>query len=79
MNWRRGLFRVWIAFCVVWTIGLLAFWVVWINQFPQYFPDNSTFTDILVQFSPALLFPWVITGIVLGVRWIRRGFGSSSN
>jgi hypothetical protein len=70
INWRRGLFRLWILISTAWLMGWLIYFAI------QFVGGESTARDIpaipVVLFGPplALLFLGVAT------RWAIRGFES---
>jgi hypothetical protein len=64
MNWKRGLFRIWLAFSALWVSGSLGV--------AAYYGIGS-----ISEFVKSLLFPPVaLLFIGLLVRWILRGFSN---
>jgi hypothetical protein len=69
VNWRRGLFRVWLLFCAAWLMG----WIIYlIMQGLQ--GGFKTTGDFLV--IPVLLFGPPIALLIFGLAagWAVRGF-----
>ena len=69
VNWRRGLFRVWLLFCAAWLMG----WIIYlIMQGLQ--GGFKTTGDFLV--IPVLLFGPPIALLIFGLTagWAVRGF-----
>jgi hypothetical protein len=70
LNWRRGLWRIWIIGTVVWAV-----WKLWKSEFeleclidPWCFEHEGYYFRLLVT----MLGPPVLTGIL--VRWVIAGF-----
>jgi hypothetical protein len=78
MNYRRGLFRVWIILSVIWSV---VFFIVALYIRYRIGGDwwryqwwiSSHWTDWLA----VILAPWVLTGAALLLRWTVRGFRSN--
>jgi predicted membrane-bound dolichyl-phosphate-mannose-protein mannosyltransferase len=70
INWRRGLFRLWVLVSSAWIMGWLIFFAI------EYIGGNWTARDFLavpvVLFGPPAAI--LITGIA--TRWAFRGFES---
>ena len=69
VNWRRGLFRVWLLFCAAWLMG----WIIYlIMQGLQ--GGFKTTGDFLV--IPVLLFGPPVALLIFGLAagWAVRGF-----
>ena len=74
VNWRRGLFRVWLLFCAAWLMG----WIIYlIMQGLQ--GGFKTTGDFLV--IPVLLFGPPIALLIFGLAagWAVRGFKAESD
>jgi hypothetical protein len=74
VNWRRGLFRVWLLFCAAWLMG----WIIYlIMQGLQ--GGFKTTGDFLV--IPVLLFGPPIALLLFGLAtgWAVRGFKAESD
>jgi hypothetical protein len=71
MNGRRGLYRVWIVFSVVWSIfGAYSFaWDHFVYQHAIVIHPG-----IIVAALPWIFAPWIWTAAVVGFRWVRQGF-----
>jgi hypothetical protein len=69
VNWRRGLFRVWLLFCAAWMMG----WIIYLIMFGLHGGFKTT-GDFLV--IPVLLFgpPVALLLFGLAARWAIRGF-----
>jgi hypothetical protein len=68
-NWRRGLWRAWGAFSVLWVLAIAAFW--WSGRSTYAFYMERELVVLAVAGPVALL----IGGFA--VRWIGRGFSPS--
>jgi hypothetical protein len=82
MNLRRGLFRVWIALSTAWSL----YWLL-----HALLEGESTTILFLSRCSVGFfycwlahsahsfdaIFPWLLTGAAILVRWVIRGFGSN--
>jgi hypothetical protein len=80
MNWRRGLFRLWIAFSAIW-IALIAALVYHAGAFEMpALPAGATFDNKLqdVRLLPLFAFapPLAIGFALLLVGWVAAGFRS---
>jgi hypothetical protein len=77
MNFRRGLFRIWILLSFAWSIGY--FWLL-----HHHATDCSGYIGLGKDHCFRLSsdnrlwivtpFPWLITAAVFGMRWAFRGF-----
>lgn len=69
VNWRRGMFRVWVLFCAAWLMG----WAIYLTMYGLHggFKTNG---DLLV--IPVLLFGPPIAMLLFGLAaaWAFRGF-----
>ncbi len=70
VNWRRGLFRLWILVSAAWLMGWLIFFAI------QFIGGESTVRDL--QAVPVVLFGPPIALLLFGIatRWAIRGFES---
>ena len=68
LNWRRGLFRLWILVSAAWLMGWLIFYTI------QFIGGESTAHDLPA--IPVVLFGPPIALLLFGVatRWAIRGF-----
>jgi hypothetical protein len=77
LRWRRACFRLWIVLCGVWSTATI--WDMWqwyhltspgrvTPTSPSGMVDYSFTTWLLAPVYP-LLVPWMVTGIVVCVRW----------
>ncbi len=89
VNYRRGLFRGWIILSIIWSaailiaalyeqnhhlVGLPSHSPEWRSYVAAYEEHMATlWTDWLV----AIVAPWVLTGVVLGLRCNIKGFRSN--
>jgi len=70
MNWRRGLLRVWIALSAIWS-AYVVIGDLWGHVTdPIWYPPPS---DLLLVPTIAVA-PWLLTGAIISIRWIIRGF-----
>jgi hypothetical protein len=69
INWRRGLFRVWLLFCAAWMMG----WIIYLIMYGLHGGFKTT-GDFLV--IPVLLFGPPIALLLFGLaaRWAFRSF-----
>ena len=69
VNWRRGLFRVWLLFSAAWLMG----WLIYLGMYELQGGFKTT-GDLLV--IPVLLFGPPIALLLFGLaaRWAIRGF-----
>jgi hypothetical protein len=69
LNWRRGLFRVWLLFCAAWLMG----WVIYLIMYGLHGGFKTT-GDLLV--IPVLLIGPPIALLLFGLAtaWAFRGF-----
>jgi hypothetical protein len=69
INWRRGLFRVWLLFCAAWMMG----WIIYLIMYGLHGGFKTT-GDFLV--IPVLLFGPPIALLLFGLAagWAFRGF-----
>jgi hypothetical protein len=69
INWRRGLFRVWLLFSAAWMMG----WIIYLAMYGLLGGFKTT-GDFLV--IPILLFGPPIAMLLFGLaaRWAFRGF-----
>ena len=69
INWRRGLFRVWLLLSLAWIMG----WMVYLVMFGIHggFKNDSDFLEV-----PVLLFGPPVALYLFGAiaRWAFRGF-----
>jgi hypothetical protein len=74
VNWRRGLFRVWLLFCAAWMMG----WTIYLIIFGLHGGFKTT-GDFLV--IPVLLFGPPIALLLFGLatRWAIRGFKAENS
>lgn len=74
LNWRRGLFRVWLLFCAAWLMG----WIIYLIMYGIHggFKTTSDFLEV-----PVLLFGPPIALLLFGLAtgWAFRGFKLDSN
>jgi hypothetical protein len=74
INWRRGLFRLWLLVSMAWVMG----WIVYLVMFGIQggFHKIGDFLDV-----PVLLFGPPVVLFALGVvaRWAFQGFAPESN
>jgi hypothetical protein len=84
MNWPRGAWRVWIILSVMWdAFVIFAYWWDFVMT-PGWVPFPNGWRDAalgaLLVFLPLILVPWLLTAVVLGIRWVVAGFrvGSSN-
>ena len=71
LNWRRGLFRVWLLLCAAWLMG----WIIYLAMVGLH-GDFKTAADLIV--IPVLLFGPPIALFLFGLAagWAFRGFKS---
>jgi len=69
LNWRRGLFRVWLLFCAAWLMS----WIIYLIMYGLHGGFKTT-GDLLV--IPVLLFgpPIALFLFGLSAAWAIRGF-----
>jgi hypothetical protein len=74
VNWRRGLFRVWLLFCAAWLMG----WIIYLIMHGLQGGFKTT-GDFLV--IPVLLFGPPIALLLFGLAtgWAVRGFKAESD
>jgi hypothetical protein len=74
VNWRRGLFRVWLLFCAAWLMG----WIIYLIMHGLQGGFKTT-GDFLV--IPVLLFGPPIALLLFGFAagWAARGFKAESD
>jgi hypothetical protein len=74
VNWRRGLFRVWLLFCAAWLMG----WIIYLIMHGLQGGFKTT-GDFLV--IPVLLFGPPIALLLFGFAagWAVRGFKAESD
>ena len=74
VNWRRGLFRVWLLFCAAWMMG----WIIYLIMFGLHGGFKTT-GDFLV--IPVLLFGPPIALLLFGLAagWAFRGFRAEND
>jgi hypothetical protein len=91
MNYRRGLFRVWIVLSVIWSAaalfgGLYYPWPPYDWYYWSYWPKDVEFYFLAAAFAPWVWVVWtvvrwiwtVVRWTVLSlVRWTAKGFGSN--
>ena len=74
VNWRRGLFRVWLLFCAAWLMG----WIIYLimHELQGGFKTTGDFLVI-----PVLLFGPPIALLLFGFAagWAARGFKAESD
>jgi hypothetical protein len=74
VNWRRGLFRVWLLFCAAWLMG----WIIYFIMYGLHggFKTTGDFLEI-----PVVLFGPPIAMLLFGLaaRWAFRGFKAEMN
>jgi hypothetical protein len=70
INWRRGLFRLWVLISGAWIMGWLIYFLI------EFIAGNWTGRDSLTM--PVVLFgpPAAILIMGLATRWAFRGFES---
>ena len=68
INWRRGLFRLWVLISVAWMMGWVIFFAI------ELAAGQSTSRDLLAL--PVVLFGPPIALLVIGIatRWAFQGF-----
>jgi hypothetical protein len=73
VNWRRGLFRVWLLFSAAWLMG----WIIYLIMFGLHGGFKTT-GDFLV--IPVLLLGPPIALLLFGIAagWAFRGFHAES-
>jgi len=67
MNWRRGLFRLWLMAAALWSlfvIYLIGSDLAGRNFVARTWAEGAFFLAI----------PWVLTAFGFGVRWVVAGF-----
>ena len=69
VNWRRGLFRVWLLFCAAWMMG----WIIYLAIYGLHVGFKTT-GDFLV--IPIVLFGPPVALLLFGLAagWAIRGF-----
>jgi hypothetical protein len=74
VNWRRGLFRVWLLFSAAWMMG----WIIYLVMYGLQGGFKTT-GDFLV--IPVLLFGPPIALLLFGLAagWAFRGFKAENN
>ena len=71
MNWRRGLYRVWLVLSALWALFLLYLFLV------LHDPNSGAFSpgqDISATALWLVVPPSALLGIGVLVGWIARGF-----
>ncbi len=66
MNWRRGIWRGWLALLVLWSLFML---LITVYDFIQYGKLTIVLADVVFLAAPLALF--------FGLRWIIKGFRSN--
>lgn len=68
INWRRGMFRLWVLTSSAWIMGWLIFFAI------ELIGGESTFHQLVV--APIVLFGPPVALLLFGVatRWAFRGF-----
>lgn len=70
MNWRRGIWRIWIVASAVWSIAVFQD-PVWFGHWWEHGdPHPRDWLSLLL----VVLFPWILTAVVLTGRWVVMGF-----
>jgi hypothetical protein len=74
VNWRRGLFRVWLLFCAAWMMG----WIIYLAIYGLHGGFETT-DDFLV--IPILLFGPPVALLLFGLAagWAIRGFKAENS
>ena len=70
INWRRGLFRLWVLISTAWILGWLIFYVI------EFIGGSWTDREFLAV--PVVLFGPPAAILIMGIatRWAFRGFES---
>ncbi len=73
LNWRRGMFRLWILASAAWTMGWVIFFAI------EYTGGELSAKQLLV--APIILFgpPLALLLFGLAARWAFQGFQSDEN
>jgi|SRR6516164_1593440 hypothetical protein len=74
MNFRRGLFRIWIIVSIVWTAGFLKMTLESHDRLVTQYPDLGWPFWFLERPVLEMSFPWLLTALALAVRWATKGF-----
>jgi hypothetical protein len=81
MRWRRGLFRVWICLSIFWTAVLLMMMFVEHSRIEMDSEMRGSHFGWpewwLMDKLRFVSWPWILTAIGFGLRWIIRGFRAS--
>jgi len=70
INWRRGLFRLWVLISAAWIMGWLIFFAI--EFIGGSWTDRDFLTVPVVLFGP----PAAVLVIGISTRWAFRGFES---
>lgn len=69
VNWKRGLFRLWIVATAIWIP-----WAFYASAVQRVIEVNSDVEGLTLLFAPPLVVPALVAIAFYATRWIIRGF-----